>query len=319
MNLPDAKDLPIPQASVHMVDYHKVDSTKLQAFLQCPRAYFFEYVLGWRADRTSNHLVFGQAWHSALEYLYNERLKLEAVPQAFNRFLEVYRQTWPESTDTWFGGKTPEAALRALVEYCQQNAEDIWRYQLLATEVTDHLPLWEEQFLIVKLDAVLQDQTGRKLILEHKTGSQGGQYWARQWHLSVQIGAYIAACNHFYNQEETQCIIDGTFFLKTKRNFQREIVSRSNSSLVNWSNTVVYSIQSIEREFGVLANDAPNAPIQQGFPQNPTACEKYGGCQFFDLCTCVGNPLALAQKGCPTGFKEEWWNPLANDEKKESE
>ena len=46
-----------------------VDSTKINTFLDCPRQYFFTYVLGWRSDRPNNHLVFGQAWHEAMEHL----------------------------------------------------------------------------------------------------------------------------------------------------------------------------------------------------------------------------------------------------------
>lgn len=301
--------LPVPNKEEM---WQVLDSTKLQSFASCPRSYFFEYVLGWRNDRPSNHLVFGSAWHKALEYLYKNGLKMENVAPAYDQFIEVYRRDWPESTDDWFGGKTPEAALKALVQYISKYASDVYKYKVLATEVVDRLPLNPDQEIVVKLDAVLQDVDTEKIyILEHKTGSSAGQWWARQWHLSLQVGAYIAACNYFYDREETPAIIDGAFFLKSKCAFNREIVMRDTRSLSAWYNSVSSIIEGIEREFSVLSLDDPKEVVQKSFPQNPVSCEKYGGCQFYDLCLGVANPLSLAQESMPPiGFKEEWWNPL---------
>lgn len=306
--------LPVP---LNKDVWQVVDSTKLQSYAACPRQYFFEYVLGWRLDRASNHLVFGQAWHSALEYLYKNGLTLGNIPSAFDAFLEIYRAEWPESTDDWFGGKTPEAALQGLVEYTERWASDVYDYKVLATEVYDRLPLTQDQNIVVKLDAVLQDnRTGLATILEHKTASSGGQFWARQWHLSIQIGAYISACNFFYNQEETPCIIDGTIFLRTKRDFQRERVQRSTESLRNWYNTVSHLINGIEDNFALLAEEGEHSGAQVSFPQNPVSCGSYGGCQFYDLCLGGINPIRLAQEGQPPiGYKQYWWNPLEGETK----
>lgn len=300
-----------------------LDSTKLQSFAACPRQYFFEYVLGWRSDRPSNHLVFGQAWHSALEYLYSQG-NFDPATQAiaFRHFLATYRKEFPETTDEWFGGKTPLAALEALVEYCQNYASDLYAYKVLATEVIDQLDITGtgEYVITVKLDGVFQDTSTNKIvIMEHKTGSSSGQYWATQWHLSLQVGAYIAACNHYYGQDETPCIVDGIFFLKTKRNFQREIVIRSADSMKNWENTVVTLMDRIEANYQMLGNyDDTKYAIQKSFSQNPGACSNYGGCQFHELCTCNSNPLALYEAGGrkpPIGYKEFWWNPLAQERK----
>lgn len=308
MNLPDT--YPFEGARPDL--YQTLDSTKLQSYAACPRQYFLEYVLGWRLDKASNHLVFGRSWHSALEYLYQNGLSLDNIPAAYERFIQEYRKDWPESTDSWFGGKTPEAVLIGLVEYVEQNAEDLYKYEILATEVTDILPLNDLDSITVKLDAVMRDKATEKIvIMEHKTGSSSGAWWARQWHLSLQIGAYIAACNHFYNQEATPCIVDGTFFLKTKRTFQREIISKSETTMKNWAYTVLSLIKRIENDFAQLPFDHPNNDIQISFHQNPTACSNYGGCQFMDICTCVGNPISLAQSGQPPiGYKKFWWNPL---------
>lgn len=290
-----------------------LDATKLQAYAACPRKYFYEYSMGWRSDRPSNHLIFGQAWHSALEQLYTEGFTLDGYKKGLDAFLTTYRAVWPETTDSWFGGKTPEAASIALMQYIKEYCSDLYDWQILATEIVDQVPLSEhpKDLLTVKLDMIVQDtKTNQILIVEHKTGSSSGPSWANQWHLSLQVGGYIYACNYFYHQELTPCLVDGVFFLKTKRNFQREQVVRSSMSMQNWATTVSSLIARIEVDYRDLAFFAePQQEILSCFAQNPTACSNYGGCEFFDLCTCMPNPLAHSSNP-PTGFTTHWWNPL---------
>lgn len=291
------------------------DSTKLNTYLSCPRQYFYNYVLGWRLDVASHHLSFGQAWHSALEHIYNaEKYSPEVLAEAYERFLKVFKETQCESV----GGKTPENALRALVEYTNTYLSDFSDFKVLATEVTDTVEIGALWPIVVKLDAVLQSRSNGKIyIMEHKTGSSCGQFWARQWHTSLQVGAYIYACNQVYAQNTT-AIIDGTFFLKTKTSFQRELVQKSEWALSNWRNTIQAAMHNIDKDFELLlCTDCPEHKVMFSFPMRPTACSSYTGCSYYDLCTCVANPLDLFQRGNdqpPFGYKEEWWNPLAKTE-----
>lgn len=306
MNIPT--NLPVPG---HREMWGVLDSTKLQAFAACPRSYFFEYVLGWRSDRPSNHLVFGRAWHEALEVLYKNGMRAELLADAYEAFIQNYRKDLAPETDGWFGGKNPEAALMGLAEYLQAYPTDAYDMKVLATEVYAQVPLIGDESLAVKLDCVFQDSQGKIAILEHKTGSVCGQHWAKQWELSIQVGAYMHACNVTYDQEATRLVVNGTFFKKTKREFQRVQCLRGVASMANWHRTVVSLLERIEGEFQELALCKDSDDVLNAFPMNPTACGNYAGCQFHDLCTCVGNPLTL--KEIPIGFTEYWWNPLQKE------
>lgn len=301
--------LPIPK---HEDIWNVVDSTKLQSFLSCPRAFFYEYALGWRSDRPSNHLVFGRAWHKALEYLYREGFRVENLGPAYEAFLEDYRRDLPEETDAMFGGKTPLAALQALPEYMRLYAADAYDMKVLATEVNDQVLFLDHQPLAVKLDLIYQNPRGEVCVMEHKTGSMSGQTWARQWALSIQVGAYVYACNLAYDQETTPLTVNGSFFLKTKRNFERTVCLRSEDAQRNWANTVSNILADMEQQFENLAECKDSDPILRAFPMRPVACNSYSGCQYHDLCTCVGNPLTLGPNP-PIGFVEYWWNPLKED------
>jgi ATP-dependent helicase/DNAse subunit B len=68
------------------------DATKIQAYMNCPRRYFYEYVLGWRAERKNVHLEFGNGWHVAMETLLNEGYHTDAVARAFAHLAEYYYQ-----------------------------------------------------------------------------------------------------------------------------------------------------------------------------------------------------------------------------------
>lgn len=304
-----SSSLPIPK---HEDLWGIVDSTKLQAFLSCPRAYFYEYALGWRSDRPSNHLIFGRAWHKALEYLYKNGLKVENLGPAFEVFLEDYRRDLPEETDALFGGKTPQAVLQALPEYLAAYASDAYDMRVLATEVYDQVLFAESQPLAVKLDLIYMNPKDEVCVMEHKTGSMSGQTWARQWALSIQVGAYVHACNLAYGQNTTPLTVSGSFFLKTKRNFERVACLRSEAAQRNWASIVSSTLASMEEQFELLSECRDSDPILYAFPMRPVACNSYSGCQFHDLCTCVANPLRLGPTP-PIGFVEYWWNPLQEE------
>ena len=313
--IPD--ELPVPRHEEH---WHTLDSTKLQCYCACPRQFFYEYVLGWRREYTSNHLIFGRAWHEALEHLYKTKFAPEEVPTAYEKFLTDYRAELPESTDSWFKGKTPDNALLALVEYTKEWANDAYEIEVLDTEVGGKVgigqgPQGQERDITVKLDLV-GIKNGQIMALEHKTGSQAGETWANQWKLSIQIGAYLHALMACYPCDgyNPTIWVNGTFFYVKGRKFLRVPMQRSGAAMLNWLQTVHHLYDAIERDFAHLAQCGVEDPVMGAFPMHPTACTSYAGCQYHDLCTCVANPLQYVGEPI-TGYTEYWWDPLAEVKK----
>lgn len=303
------KNLPVP---MHNEAWEVLDSTKLQSYCACPRQYFYEYVLGWRKEYTSNHLIFGRAWHLALEHIYKNGFAPASISDAFEKFLADYREELPESTDTWFGGKTPANALLALTEYVKEYASDAYDIEVLGTEMGGLVGIGKDRSIAVKLDLVGK-KNGGLISLEHKTGSRAGETWADQWKISLQIGAYLHALAACYPIEGDPTVwVNGTFFYAKSRKFLRVPVRRRGVSMLNWLTSVHHLFDSIERDFRRLADCSDADPALYAFPMHPTACSSYSGCQFHDLCLCVGNPLRYVGGAPITGFTEYWWNPLAD-------
>lgn len=310
LNLPSS--LPVLMKPEH---WQTLDSTKLQCYCACPRQFFYEYVLGWRREYTSNHLIFGRAWHEALEHLYKTKFAPEEVPVAYEKFLANYRSELPESTDSWFKGKTPDNALLALVEYTKEWAEDAYEIDVLDTEVGGKVGIGQDREITVKLDLVGY-RDGKIMALEHKTGSQAGETWANQWKLSIQIGAYLHSLMACYPCEgyDPTIFVNGTFFYAKSRKFLRVAMQRTGAAMLNWLTTVHTLFDQIEGDFAKLANCSDSDPVMDAFPMHPTACTSYAGCQFHDLCTCVSNPLRYVGEPI-TGYTEYWWDPLAEVKK----
>ena len=94
------------------------DGSKIKAYMECPRRYFYEYVLGWREDRPSNHLFFGSAWHEAMAHMYLNGFDTNTVYEAYaEHFLPYYRRFCDPGDDDLYWPKTPERAFKALAFY----------------------------------------------------------------------------------------------------------------------------------------------------------------------------------------------------------
>lgn len=289
-----------------------VDSTKLQCFMACPRRYFYEHALGWRPLTPSNHLIFGQAWHEALEHILINGFENKSLVEAFDKFMATYRATFPEATDDLMGGKTPENAMKALVQYVGHYAADLHDYNVLLTEVGGQVAIREDRLLSFKMDAVMQRvRDGALMVMEHKTGSRFTSLWEMQWSLSVQCGTYTYALDCMYHDPANRygLIVNGAFFQPKKIDFHRVPVLKPMKMMNAWLNMVNAWYESLETEFEVLRNDEADNPAMYAFPMNPTACTDYGGCGFHDFCTSWANPLANADQP-PYGYKVEYWNPL---------
>ena len=76
-----------------------MDSSKLICYKECPRKFFYQYILGWQNAYPNNHLVFGSAWHMAMEWLLNHPKDIAGAALAF---LEYYREHFPPNTDELF-------------------------------------------------------------------------------------------------------------------------------------------------------------------------------------------------------------------------
>lgn len=287
-----------------------IDSTKLNTFLECPRSYFYEYILGWRPESPNLHLEFGKAWHIAMEHILIHGYDENSIAAAYLLFLEHYRKFFPETMDDVNEPKTPSNALKALVQYCTIYKDD--KFIPKYTEIAGTVPIDDKRVLHFRMDSILEIE-GMIRSREHKTGSQLSRQWIDQWSLSLQVGTYNHVLYCLYPHEEVWGVeINGTFFQKKENKFQR-VPARPNIGMMNsWHWTVLHIFNMIDFETNRLMDVKESDPVMQAFPCNPTNCTKYFGCRYHDFCMAWSNPLQRCDE-VPQGFKEEWWNPAEEE------
>lgn len=309
-------NLPILDRPTH----HIIDGSKLNVFMECPRKFFYEYLLGWRSERPNNHLVFGTAWHEAMEYLLLNGYKSKSVLAAYRAFELKYRETLSDpENDELFWPKTPDRAFECLANYAQRYKSDLEKYEVLYTEIAFTVQMDETRVLYGRMDSVLRRFDDIICSLEHKTGSSLNR-WGEQFHMSMQGGVYSHALMCLFGFDEVGPIIfNGSIFKKVKGtrgaskfDFHREPVQKSKAQMQTWYLNTLYWMDQLEREYQLLESSSAKNDVLTAFPLNTTSCSNWFGCQYKNYCNSWKNPLAKCFQP-PLGMVEEHWDPTAED------
>lgn len=292
-----------------------IDSSKLQTSMNCMRQFFFEYILGWRSTAPNNHLEFGKAWHKAQEHILLNGYEDRHVLNAFSKLIAEYRKEFPEESDELYIPKTPDRALKALGEYADKFRSDLSEFEVLYTEIGGSVMLSENTKIYFRMDSILKDSSDQPYFsIDHKTGSRMGRQWRDQWPLYPAIGTYTHVMKCIYPPEQVRGIkVRGTFFYKTKIDFDEVLAWKSNDQMQTWLWNTLHWMHDLEYNLQVLMNDcSDNDSIMMAFPMNPVSCTKYYGCPYHDFCLAWPNPLRRCEEP-PLGFKIDFWDPTAEE------
>jgi CRISPR/Cas system-associated exonuclease Cas4 (RecB family) len=293
-----------------------IDASKLTTYMDCPRKYFYEYVLGWRPDYANNHLVFGNAWHIAVEHLLREQYEGESLIEACVKFMEYYRKYLPAESDELYAPKRPIDAVTALKHYVERFREDAHKYEVLHTEIAGSVLIAENSPMFFKIDAILRERdTGRVVLVDHKTSQRKSTKWSSEWQLSTQILLYLHVLYCLYGtQEVRRAIVRGSFFYKAKLpQFDQAYLQKSHELMQAWATSTLKWYDDLQHDMDVLMQcDNSDSNVMEAFPQNPNACNKYYGCQYLDYCSAWSNPLRKCED-VPLGFRQEYWSPVELD------
>lgn len=289
------------------------DSSKVQTYLNCPRKYFYNYILGWDTDEPNVHLVFGEGWHRAMEVLLNEGYTNDAIKNAYNEFFKYYREHYTEIQDSVNFPKSPNSIVPTLVEYIQKyKASDT--FEVLYTEVAGTVPISENRVVHFRLDSIVKGDEGI-FSLEHKTGSRLSQAWIDQWTLKTQVGTYMHVLHSLYDPKDVYGIkINGVIFKRTKNDYIRVPIRKSTDMMNTWLWNMNHWIDLIEWNMNELAESTEDELVLHAFPMNTESCISYGrACKYLDFCSVWSNPLKHAEEP-PSGFVRKFWDPSAREE-----
>jgi len=304
---------------------NKIDNSKLKDYKTCPRKFFYSHVLGWQPVAPNNHLIFGSAWHEAMEHLLLTSYSQTDTLKAFDKFLAYYREHFGPETDDMFKGKTPDKAFERLSQYTgyHEYAFDLEDFNTLYTEISGKVSIDADRSLYFRMDALLQHRETSKIrAREHKTGS-GPYLWQEQFLLDGQPSIYNHVLNCLYPAEQIDGIeMNGCFFPnrksppKPEQVFLRILLKRTNEQMQTWLDNTRYYLWELEREYQLLDDTKESDKTLMAFPLRDTSCLNYFRlCPYHDFCMAWPNPLQRAFEP-PIGFEERFWDPTAEPAKK---
>jgi len=309
------------------------DSSKIQAFMNCPRSYFFRYILGWKQDEKNIHLEYGSAVHLAMEHLLAGSKELphkvkytpEGILEAYGIFENYYREHFPPEMDELNQPKTPSNTMTLLMKYVERyQHEDV--FDVLYTEVSGCVGIGEGKNVYFKIDAVCDGPDGL-FTLEHKTGRGLTRVWADQWFQKTQTGVYTHVLNCMFPDKVVSGVVinglfpqkpsalkkDGTPRANAKSDdpdkfCARVPVRRNQDQMNDWLFNITFWYDFIRSEIDFLDKVELDANVMTCFPKNTENCTKYFGCPYADYCRAWTNPLRKLDQ-IPTGFHIEHWDP----------
>lgn len=293
-----------------------LDPSKLSTFTECPRRYFYRYVLGWDYEKPSIHLEFGSAWHLAMEHLHRElpkreRAASEIILEAHQKLTDYYRSYFGPELDESNAPKNPQRALTALIEWVTTYNGEV--FEPVYTEIAGSVPISHERVLHFRMDAILIVD-GLYRARDFKTAGTLSRSWIDQWKISDQMFTYYHALRCLYPSAQVWGIeVDGAIFNKTKMQYHRVPVRPSPEMMNQWLWNVNFHVEQIYEQHWRLAEAREGDACLEAFPQHRKSCTGYFGCPYLDFCLSWANPLQRCGE-VPFGFVVKWWDPRAERE-----
>lgn len=309
------------------------DNTRISDYRTCPRRFYFRHVRHWVPDATAVALIFGSAWHAAMDVLWvamtaHKGMKLtvkDIVSMSYDAFVLKWIQEGaphPSEMDAddieEFQPRTPMIAKEMLHGYLTARSNFFQRIELIDVERPFAVPLDagdDTRQYVGRLDKSFTDE-GRFRLAEHKTTTAykiNGYFrndFLDSFTPNSQIDGYQFAANLLYDRPLDSIHVDAALVHKSVHDgFKFIPVDRMESQLDAWLWETHVWIDQIEANKAALADEGrTNTPYMAAFPKNTSSCGSYGGCPYRDICKAVANPHKLRK--VPLGYKVSPWSPF---------
>lgn len=254
------------------------NSTTLDPAKDCPRKYFYMVIEGWQPKGPFNdNITFGSYYAKGLERFHRYRADNRPYDDAFNQVIkDTLEATLEWKTDNTV--KNRETLIRSLVWYLEQYRDDPCKTVILtdgtpAVELTFQFNLTDNIVLAGHLDRIIE-YSGDYYIQDQKsTGSALGKYYFNRYNPDNQMSLYTIAAEVVWKTPVKGVMIDAAEIKVGFTRFERGFTFRTKAQNEEWLRHAEYHIRRIWE-----AQDA-------GYPMNDSACMKYGGCQYMEVCS----------------------------------
>jgi len=310
-----------------------IDNTMISTYRRCPREFYLRHVKHWRPEGTALPLVFGLAWHDALDIVWGLASSglsdIELREAAWERFCETWEAEGLPPSDQLtmeqqelLSPRTPGNAREMLAAYIEERRNQLRRFRILDIEKPFAVPIFNTEgpgsvLYVGRRDKLFSPPSGGVYVGEHKTttmySKRGGfrQSYLDSFSPNSQVDGYLFATNMELAAEGKRVSgvwVDVALVHKSERVFKWLPIDRSLAMLDSW---LVETRIWVERILVEIASNKVNgdAVPLTGFPKNTDSCFRYNKeCPYKDLCRMRPDVNKLDEP--PPGFVYDPWSPF---------
>lgn len=294
---------------------YALDSTSLGYMKTCPRLYQYTMLQGYQSKSESVHLRFGIEYHQALHDYETARASglsfNEAVHITVKELIERIRDWDPEPQRKSEEYKSKDNLLRSVIWYLDHFKDDAAKTVILsngrpAMEVSfrfelDIGPTAHQPYLLCgHLDRIV-DFNGSYFVMDRKTTTSAlTEYYFGQYEPNNQMTLYTIAGQVVLGSPIKGVIIDAVQIQQSASHFARRLTYRTSAQLEEWL-----------RSLDTLLAQYKDYALNDYYPLNDTACDKFGGCRFRAICSRSPEVRdAFLGSDYNQLTESERWNPL---------
>jgi hypothetical protein len=296
-----------------------IDSTMRAAFVQCPRKFFHEFILGFRPGYVNADLHAGAAFSGTLEAFYeqvwgNQQTSDVALARAHGTFLKLWADYVPVK-DT---PKTRENMWSAVESYVKTYSpltdpvqpffvagrptyEFSFAIPLDDPEFPRH-PVSGDPFIYVGRADLLGEWVNRIVIRDEKTSGKLVSNWSEQWDMRGQFLGYCWAAQRGGLKCET-VVVRGVIITKTQIRHVEAVKLYQQWEIDRWYKQLAQDLHRLVRCWDTDWFDYDLAE----------ACSMYGGCSFLPMCKSPEPSRWHSQ------YRIQRWNPLNRNQASEEQ
>lgn len=251
------------------------DASCLSDYLGCPKYFYYRWIKRLVPKDEPAPLIFGRAFHSALQRWY-EGVDLE---ECVKEFLIIPKLIEDDR-------RTRERGESVFREYVERWGKDIDMFEVLYLEKVFHIDMPNDRVYTGRLDVVVKDRSNEQIyIKDHKTTAQLGLAFYRQFRPHVQMDGYCYACKELCG-ECSGAIINGISIAKNpKERFGREVSPRTPDEL-----------KKFEEQFTLWSEKLETDIVRKSFAMHYNHCTHWGTCTYWDLCVYGDDERSVEQK-----------------------
>lgn len=312
------------------------DSTSIGYLKTCPRLYQLTMLEGWSSRGESIHLRFGIEVHLALQaYDMSRALGIEHEDAVFDVVRDLHERTYdwnpepnPSNPRDPVKYKNRDTLTSLVIDYLDSHIDDPAKTYIMANgkpavELSFQFELdwgpqhdagWQEDpnigdtaarqqpyLLCGHLDKVVE-YNSTLLVKDYKTTTTSpGSYYFAQYEPHNQMTLYTLAGKVVLGTPVRGVCIDAMqVLLEEPHRFVRGFTYRTPDQLDEWLVDLAHLLKANE-----------GYATAGYYPMNDTACDKFGGCKFRDICSKSPSVRDRFLRADFTQLPEaDRWNPL---------